>query len=67
MKDSISSSEQYFLSLFLQNHNGELQQEWFKRLPRFVYISDKEKVYKILHLFIIYPLLLQGGEKYDDI
>lgn len=66
VKDSISSSEQYFLSLFLQNHNGELQQKWFRRLPGFISISDKEKVYKIMHLFIIYPLLLQG-EKYDDI
>ncbi len=67
VKDSISSSEQYFLSLFLQNHNGALQQEWFKQLPGFVSISDKEKIYLILHLFIIYPLLLQGEEKYDDI
>ncbi|HQK54288.1 MAG TPA: hypothetical protein PLA73_08620 [Sedimentibacter sp.] len=67
VKDSISSSEQYFLSLFLQNHNGTLQQEWFKRLPGFVSIDDKEKIYQILHLFIIYPLLLQGAEKYDDI
>jgi hypothetical protein len=67
VKDSISSSEQYFLSLFLQNHNGALQQEWFKQLPGFVSISDKERIYQILHLFIIYPLLLQGEEKYDDI
>lgn len=67
VKDSISSSEQYFLSLFLQNHNGTLQQEWFKQLPGFVSISDKGKIYQILHLFLIYPLLLQGEEKYDDI
>ena len=67
VKDYISSSEQYFLSLFLQNHNGALQQEWFKRLPGFISISDKEKIYLILHLFIIYPLLLQGEEKYDDV
>jgi len=66
VKNSLSSSEQYFLSLFLQNHNGELQQKWFRRLPGFVSITDKEKIFKILHLFMLYPHLLQSAIKYDD-
>lgn len=59
---SISSSERFFLALLLQQYSGGLNDILFKfrDIPGLVSITSKDKIHKILHVFDIYPNLLNG-------
>lgn len=60
--DSLSSSEQLLISVFVQQFSPSMTRDFLKKyeLPMLAHITEKEKLYFMLELFDEYPLLLQN-------
>lgn len=63
----ISSSEKFYLAVFLQQYSSSANSQIFEfnDLPALSLIFSKEKLYEILHVFIIYPYLFNGENVAD--
>lgn len=62
VSNNISSSEKFFLSIILQQYSTSINERFFKfsDIPMLVSISDKEKIYLLLHVMTLYPHLFNG-------